>query len=743
MPSSNFCQKNDYLAEMSDIKDFIAKFTPEEGKLIRSAYEYAEHILAGRMRENGEPFITHPINVAYIVSNEIGLMADAVAAVFLHEGSRAKYMQQQEREDMSAFLAKEFGKSYSTEIVTMVEGLNKISGIDIKETKLNEEVYRKLIVSYSKDPRVTLIKLADRMEVMRHLNIFAKEKIARKNMETIKLYIPLAHKLGMYNLKSEMEDLYFKYSDPENYRLITNKLLATRKERERLAEEFVKPLDNVLKEKYSYKLKIRTKTAYSIWKKMVKQGIPFEGVYDLFAIRFIIDAPLEKEQDYCWAVYSYVTREYEPDIKRLRDWLTTPKPNGYQSLHITVHNREGVAIEVQIRTERMDLIAESGDASHWRYKGIKAEAGFDDWLKNVREMLNDNSADGYKELDNNLLNEIVVFTPAGEMKQLPKGSTVLDFAFNVHSKLGLKCSGAKINGKLSPIRAVLSSGDTVEIMRNKNQKVSADWLSFVVSSRARSRIRAALKEEEGRKSLIGREIIERRLKNWKIDYSEELYSELSKAFKYKTIGDLFIAVNDGSLDTSQIKRYLDEREAENQRRKEEAQAKEQMEAQESQSRLGKSITASTGDYLVINDKLNNVEFKMAKCCNPIFGDDVFGFVTSSKGITIHRMSCPNAARLLERYPYRTQKVKWRQISTTTQFQTTLKVIAEADESLGASIIGAATGQGALLRSFSIEKRNRGNEFNFMLGITVSNNSHLDRILQEIKKVKGVRNILRS
>ena len=305
---------------------------------------------------------------------------------------------------------------------------------------------------------------------------------------------------------------------------------------------------------------------------------------------------------------------------------------------------------MQIRTERMDLIAESGDASHWRYKGIKAEAGFDDWLKNVREMLNDNSPHGYKELDNNLLNEIVVFTPAGEMKQLPKGSTVLDFAFNVHSKLGLKCSGAKINGKLSPIRAVLSSGDTVEIMRNKNQKVSADWLSFVVSSRARSRIRAALKEEEGRKSLIGREIIERRLKNWKIDYSEELYSELSKAFKYKTIGDLFIAVNDGSLDTSQIKRYLDEREAENQRRKEEAQAKEQMEAQESQSRLGKSITASTGDYLVINDKLNNVEFKMAKCCNPIFGDDVFGFVTSSKGITIHRMSCPNAARLLERYP---------------------------------------------------------------------------------------------
>jgi GTP diphosphokinase / guanosine-3',5'-bis(diphosphate) 3'-diphosphatase len=714
--------------EPINISQLTAKYTDQEKAMVISAYEYAINALKYKTRENGTPFMEHPIGVASIVSNEIGLMADAVTAVFLHEGSRG---QEGEEEKMVG--------QYSHEVINMVHGLNKISCIDIKETKLNEEIYRKLIVSYSTDPRVTLIKLADRLEIMRHLDIFSKEKIAQKNTETVKLYIPLAHKLGMYNLKSEMEDLYFKYSDPENYRLVANKLKATESDREKLVKQFIEPLDIALKKKYTYRLKVRTKTAYSIWKKMIKQNIAFEEVYDVFAIRFIIDAPIDKEHEYCWDVYSYVTKEYTPDTTRLRDWLTKPKPNGYESLHITVRNREGIAIEVQIRTERMDKIAESGYASHWRYKGIKSIEGFDDWLGNVRKLLNDNKHDAYSTIENSSLNEIVVFTPTGEMKQLPKGATILDFAFNVHSKLGLKCSGGKINGKLVPIRATLNTGDTVEILRNNNQKVSADWLGFVVSSRARSRIRAALKEEEGRKSLIGREMLERRLRNWKIDYTDDISTELAKHFKFKAIGDFYISLNDGKTDFVQIKKYLDEKESQGKCREE----RDKENHAEQMYKLGHAVSSADGDFLIINDNLNNVDFKMAKCCNPIFGDDVFGFVSATKGIKIHRINCPNAARLFENYPYRIQKVKWRQISNTTQFQTKLKIIVEGEESTGTHIIECATGQNASIRSFSIEKRNKEGELNFMLGISISNKGHLDKVISEIKKVKGVRTIIRT
>jgi Guanosine polyphosphate pyrophosphohydrolases/synthetases len=706
-----------------ELEQIISKFNSQEQQQVIHAYNYALKSLENKTRENGHKFMEHPISVASIVSNEIGLRADAVTAIFLHEGSRNT---DEDIENLRSF--------YPPDVITMTDGLNKISKIDIKQTKLNEEIYRKLIVSYSKDPRVTLIKLADRLEIMRNLGMFSKEKIKQKNTETLLLYIPLAHKLGMYNIKSEMEDLYFKYSDPENYRLITNKLLATERDRKTLANEFIKPLDEVLKDKYKYKLKIRTKTAYSIWKKMVKQDIPFEMVYDVFAIRFIIDAPpeREKELEYCWDVYSYVTQKYKPDTSRLRDWLTKPKPNGYESLHTTVTNENGQSIEVQIRTERMDMIAESGDASHWSYKGIKNEAGYDDWLNNVKEMLNTPGTAEYSSIRNNELNDIVVFTPTGEMKQLPKGATVLDFAFNIHSNLGIKCSGGKINGKVSPIRAELHNGDTVEIMKNNNQKVSADWLTFVVSSRSKNRIRAKLKEEEGKKSLLGREALERRLKNWKIDFSDEILSDLTKYFKKKTIGEFCIALEDGIIDFSDIKKHLDDKST----------IKEEIETPTKLSANKKHNDEIKGDYLIISDKLNNVEYKMAKCCNPIFGDDVFGFVSSTGGIKIHRINCPNATRLLGNYPYRIQKVKWRQISNTTQFQAKLKIIVEGDESIGTKVIDCATKQEASIRSFSIENRNRSGELNFLLGISVSNNGHLDRVISDIRKIKGVRTILR-
>lgn len=715
----------------------IEKYPQPEQELVSRAYKVAEKSLADVQRGNGRPFIEHPLGVAYIVANEIGLMPDAVAAVFLHEASRQQ-----------AEIITEIRKHYSPEIVTMMEGLNNISNITPKETKLQAENYRKLIISYSKDPRITLIKLADRLEIMRNLEIFPKSSIMRKITETIMLYVPLAHQLGLYNIKSELEDLYFKHADPESYRTITNKLKATEREREKLVDQFIKPLEETLRKRYRYKLKVRTKTAYSIWKKMQKQGVTFEGVYDVFAIRFIVDAPPDKESEhaFCWDIFSEVTKEYKPDTSRLRNWLDHPKANGYESLHITVENKEGAHIEVQIRTRRMDEMAENGHASHWSYKGIKSVQGLDSWLQNVKSMLESSDPDPY--ITKNLsLDEIFVFTPTGDLKQLPKGATILDFAFNIHSNLGVKCSGAKVNGKVVSIREELHTGDVVEIMSTKNQKPSPDWLNIVISSKARNRIKNKLKEEEGKQSRLGREALERRMKNWKIELTDDVLADLTKHYKMKTIGDFCISINDEKIDLLDIKAYLTSRNQPDSPSNQ-AQSSSLSAAQTAGAALAqKSAEPEKGgqDYLIINDKLDNISFKMAKCCNPIFGDDVFGFVSATGGIKIHRISCPNAARLLEMYPYRIQRVKWRQVSSTTQFQTGLKVIVEGgDTSVGTRIIESVNTQMASIRTFKIEERatKREEDFNVMLSISVSNNGHLDRVISDIKKIRGVKTVLR-
>lgn len=698
----------------------------EQKEFVERAFKLAQKELEGLQRGNGHPFIEHPMGVARIVEKEIGLMPEAVAAVYLHEATRG-----------NDALLQQVAKEYPQEVVTMVEGLNKISGITPKDTRLQAENYRKLIVSYSKDPRVTLIKLADRLEIMRNLELFPKSSIMRKVTETIMLYIPLAHQLGMYNLKSELEDLYFKHSDPENYRAITNKLKATEGDRAKLAQEFVKPLEASLRESgISYKLKVRTKTAYSIWKKMQKQNVPFEGVYDVFAMRFILDVPLEKEHDYCWEVYSRVTQEYKPDTKRLRDWITNPKPNGYESLHTTVQNKEGAYIEVQIRTARMDDMAENGHASHWSYKGIKSVQGLDEWLKNVKSMLESTEANPYTNAVQTELDEIFVFTPTGDLKQLPRGASVLDFAFNIHSNLGVKCSGARVNGKIASIKDELHTGDVVEIMSNKNQKPSADWLKIVVSSKARNRIKAKLKEEEGKLMKLGRELLERRMKNWKMELNDDVLADIAKHYRMKASAEVFLAIYEEKIDLLDLKDFLTNGETE-----------EVLPDSKSERGAGRTRSKSSeGDYLVISDKLNNISFSMAKCCNPIFGDDVFGFVSATGGIKIHRISCPNAARLIEKYPYRLQKVKWRQVSNTTQFQTALKVIGDGDASIAAQLIECVTKQEASMRSFNInERRKPGNQTEFVaeIGISVGNNAHLDRVTSALKKIREVKTVLRT
>ena len=701
--------------------------------LVDKAYAIASAALADETRGNGHPFIEHPVNVALIAADEIGLPADCVAAVFLHEATR-----KHPEIDLHS-------GGFPEDVYKMVEGLNKIATIKPKDTRLEAESYKKLIVQYSTDPRVTVLKIADRLEVMRHLEMFPKASREKKILETLMLYIPLAHQLGLYNIKSEMEDIYFRFAEPEQYRAITNKLKATERDRIRLTEEFIEPLKKTLSDAgIQYKLKIRTKTAYSIWRKMQKQKVPFEGVYDVFAIRFIIDCEpdTKKEKDICWQVYSYVTEEYEADTKRLRDWVTNPKPNGYESLHITVKNKSGASIEVQIRTKRMDDEAENGQASHWSYKGIKHEAQLDKWLTSVRYALEHPHEGSPDELPQPPSKEIFVFTPSGELRILPTGATVLDFAFNIHSGLGVRCSGGRINGKAVSIREKLKTGDVVDIMSGKNQKPSSDWLSFVVTSKARNRIKQELNEEEYKKAAQGKELLGRRLKNWKLELTDEVLAELLKKLKYATLNSFYAAVAGGDVDVNDVKNYILDRDRLN---AEAIEAAKEAEAERLGARSAEwGNRHSSDDILVLNARdLKGLDYKMSKCCHPVFGDDVFGFVTRTEGIKIHRISCPNAARLISAYPYRIQKVKWADSPTGGSFQSTLKIVTDNESSVIGQITEIVNTFKASLRTFNVSENNRGGTYEITMRISVPSNMELDKVISQIRILKHVTKVSRA
>ena len=718
---------------MDTIHQRFPQYDEGEQALIDKAYAIASAALADETRGNGHPFIEHPVNVALIAADEIGLPADCVAAVFLHEATR-----KHPEIDLHS-------GGFPEDVYKMVEGLNKIATIKPKDTRLEAESYKKLIVQYSTDPRVTVLKIADRLEVMRHLEMFPKASREKKILETLMLYIPLAHQLGLYNIKSEMEDIYFRFAEPEQYRAITNKLKATERDRIRLTEEFIEPLKKTLSDAgIQYKLKIRTKTAYSIWRKMQKQKVPFEGVYDVFAIRFIIDCEpdTKKEKDICWQVFSYVTEEYEADTKRLRDWVTNPKPNGYESLHITVKNKSGASIEVQIRTKRMDDEAENGQASHWSYKGIKHEAQLDKWLTSVRYALEHPHEGSPDELPQPPSKEIFVFTPSGELRILPAGATVLDFAFNIHSGLGVRCSGGRINGKAVSIREKLKTGDVVDIMSGKNQKPSSDWLSFVVTSKARNRIKQELNEEEYKKAAQGKELLGRRLKNWKLELTDEVLAELLKKLKYATLNSFYAAVAGGDVDVNDVKNYILDRDRLN---AEAIEAAKEAEAERLGARSAEwGNRHSSDDILVLNARdLKGLDYKMSKCCHPVFGDDVFGFVTRTEGIKIHRISCPNAARLISAYPYRIQKVKWADSPTGGSFQSTLKIVTDNESSVIGQITEIVNTFKASLRTFNVSENNRGGTYEITMRISVPSNMELDKVISQIRILKHVTKVSRS
>ena len=714
---------------MERIETFFPRYDEAGQSLISKARAIAEETLKDMTRGNGKPFIEHPDAVARIADEEIGLSAECIAAIYLHEAVRFK----PETDLTSAG----FGK----DVLTIMDGLNKISTIKPKDTRLEAENYKRLIVSYSKDPRVTVLKIADRLEVMRSLDLFPKTSRERKVLETMMLYIPLAHQLVLYNIKSELEDIYFRYAEPEQYRAITNKLKSTEGDRQKLMTQFIEPLKQKLSDEgIKYKLKVRTKTALSIYKKMQKQKVPFEGVFDVFAIRFIIDCEADKavEHALCWKVFSYVTEEYESDTKRLRDWLSNPKPNGYESLHITVKNREGSFLEVQIRTKRMDDMAESGLASHWSYKGIRHEATLDKWLTVVRKALEsplgsegDPMATYYEDEVHEIpTRDVFVFTPSGELRKLPAGATVLDFAFDIHTNLGIKCTGGKINGKAVRINEKLNTGDIVEIMSGKNQKPSPDWLNIVATTKARNKIRQKLSEAEFKKAADGKEMLGRRLKNWKMELDDETMAAILKKLQYKTINAFYAAIGEEVLDVAEVKNLILEF----------TQGVQEQQANVETAQKGKNVVQEKGtdDILVIDAKnVKGLDYRMAKCCNPVFGDDVFGFVTRTEGIKIHRISCPNAGRLMDMYPYRIQKVKWSESPSSGNFQTGLRVVAAMEPSVINEIMDIVNSFRASLRMFNVTENDRQGTYDITMKIAVPSNLELDKVTSQIRNLRNV------
>ena len=736
----------DVLQKYGSLRRFIAdSYSPITQQAVDSALLYAEEKMRGYTRYDGTPMLDHDVAVAEIVSRELGLGRNSTVAAILHDVIRiANKERPEEVEPLSIEIRERFGEP----VLGIIVGLCKISNIKLKVSKEQANDFRDMLVSYSVDPRVILIKLADRLEVMRSLDIFPVAKHRKKSWESMNLYAPIAHKLGLYALKSELEDLALKWLEPKDYEYITRRLEETESERQTFIARFLVPIEEKLKAipNLHYHIKSRTKSVYSIWNKMRKQNVPFEGVYDIFALRIIIDCERELEKQLCWTVYSVVGDCYTPNPKRMRDWVTIPKSNGYESLHTTVSAGGGRWVEIQIRSERMDAVAERGIAAHWRYKGVNQGAQTSEqWLSRLREALEETTHSLSQRFDAKpSTSEIFVFTPNGDIRKLPEGATVLDFAFDIHTNLGATCTGAKVNNRAVPIREVLNNGDIVEVMTQKNQTPKSDWLTFCVTSKARGRIKSWLRNEQMKHARIGREELERKLKNWKITVPiDEAVAYLGKVLKVRTGREVYSMIALQKIDFLSIKEILQQwlsGEAEEQRRVAAAEAerkKEELKAAQQEE----APAARRSDALVIDEKVNNIEYKLAKCCNPIKGDDIFGFVTISSGITIHRSDCPNAARLRENYPYRVMDARWRS-SADGAFRATIAIVAGDIPGIGNQITEVVTRELKLnIRTLSMAARGDGT-MRGTISVEVPSTSIVDLLIHSIMRIRGVQRAYR-
>ncbi len=677
--------------------------------------------------------ILHDLQTALIVSSEIGMTRAAIIAVMLHGCVQTGYCTPDD-------ICKDFGE----DVAGIIRGLNKIDELYAKNPTIESENFRSLLLSFAEDMRVILIMIASRVNLMRQIKDCSDEDAKqRASEEAAYLYAPLAHKLGLYVLKSELEDLSLKYLEKEAYYLIKEKLNATKKSRDEYIARFIGPINEKLTAAgLKFHMKGRTKSIHSIWQKMKKQKCGVEGIYDLFAIRIILDSALEREKMECWQVYSIITDMYQPNPKRLRDWLSIPKSNGYESLHITVLGPENKWVEVQIRTERMDEIAERGLAAHWRYKGIKSgQSGVDEWLNNIRSALENN--DDMQLMDQFKMDlyedEVFVFTPKGDLFKLPKGATVLDFAYAIHTNVGNRCIGARISNRNVPLRQTLTSGDQVEILTANNQTPKRDWLNFVSTGKAKSKIRLALKEAQAKQAAYAKEILDRKFKNRKIEFDEPTLMHVIKKFGFKFVTDFYKSIADEVIDVNEvIETYLAIQ-------KYDAGQSEHAptisaEAYNQPSEIEKKTTAHD-DVLVIDQNLKGLDFSLAKCCQPIYGDDVFGFVTINGGIKIHRCDCPNAQEMRKRFGYRIVKARWAG-KRGSQYPITLKVIGNDDLGIVNNITSVISKEEKIsLRSISIDSND--GLFSGTLTVMLDDTGKLEALIRKLKTIKGVKQVSRS
>lgn len=636
-----------------------------DAALIKKAFKMAAEAHKDMRRKSGEPYIFHPLAVAQICVEEMGLGATSIAAALLHDVV----------EDTDTTL-EDIEREFGGKIARIIDGLTKITDVEDSVTSSQAENFKKIILTLAEDVRVILIKIADRLHNMRTLESMAKHKQLKIASETIYIYAPLAHRLGLYSIKSELEDLYLRYTAPSVYNEIVEKIEQTKASREKFIRDFIRPIRKVLKEEgYKFEIKGRMKSVYSIYQKMQKQKIPFEQVYDLFAIRIILDdIPPQQEKAACWKVYSIVTDFYLPNPDRLRDWISTPRANGYESLHTTVMSRTGQWVEVQIRTRRMDDIAERGYAAHWRYKesGVhmkkggkqSLETGLEMWLNRVRELLEKNGTGAIEFIDdfrsNFFSDEIYVFTPKGDLKVLPQGATALDFAFEIHTEIGKTCIGAKVNNKLVTINHELKNGDQVEILTSAKQKPSIDWLSFVKTSKAKHKIKEALREEKRAFMKLGREMVNKKLQQWGVPCNDRTYEQIRAFFNEKTAADLFYRIGTGELPITELKRFKEILETKGARKGQVQQIPAvKKEDKESEAQAKPQLPSDT---ILIGDDYMHLSYTLAKCCNPIPGDEIFGFMTVNEGIKIHRTTCPNATELLSKHGNRVIKATWASVA---------------------------------------------------------------------------------
>ncbi len=710
----------------------------EDRKRIREAFDFAAKAHQDHRRKSGEPYIYHPIAVAKIAVEEIGLGATSVICSLLHDVV----------EDTD-YTLEDITDYFGEEVARIIDGLTKISDIFDQTTSIQAENFRKMLLTLSDDVRVILIKLADRLHNMRTLESLPPKKQLKVANETLYLFAPLAHRLGFHTIKSELEDLAMKYTEPEVYQTIQQKLADTREERVRFIQSFTKPIRRELqKDNLDFTIQSRTKSISSIWSKMKKKEVPFEEVYDIFAIRIVLNAPEEREKSDCWRAYSIVTDIYQPNPDRLRDWISTPKANGYESLHTTVMSRQGKWVEVQIRSERMDAIAEKGYAAHWMYKESRpGESGIDKWLRRIREILKSADSDALDFIDDFKLNlfsdEIIVFTPKGELRTLPQGSTALDFAYSIHTQIGDNCLGAKVNHKLVALSHELKSGDQVEIITSRKQSPKPDWLNYVTTARAKGKIKSALKEKRKRQAEEGKEILDRKLRQFKIEHSQATVQKLQEYFKLGSPLDLYYEVAVGNISQKDIKAYAAEQDGGgllSYIRKPFSRSKEQAPAQTPEKDPIRQQLKTKPDTLLIGDSLDNLSYKLSPCCNPIPGDDVFGFVTIQDGIKIHRNNCPNAVQLMSKYAYRVVKAKWM-TNKSIAFLSGLRLKGIDEVGLLQTITNTISSEHNVnIRNIHLDTHDGTFEGEVMLYI--NDTQHLNALIKKLKKVNGIQKVTR-